>query len=173
MCRDLGEAVNAHGDTLGEEMATLDATLMAEEDSLWRELQTAMDSFTPEQALVPGYFPEGWSAKDALAHIGTWLAEAGVALEQLRAGTYVELRTDEIDEMNERFLEAMRDASLHDVKAQAAASRSRMLHAWQEVPSQQEVAAEWIRKAGPDHYREHLPRLHEWLQKLQGPSGRA
>jgi hypothetical protein len=42
-----------------------------------------MDSFTPDQALVPGYYPEGWSAKDALAHIGTWLAEAGVALEQL------------------------------------------------------------------------------------------
>ena len=154
-------------------MATLDATLMAEEDSLWREFHTVIDSFTPDQALAPGYFPEGWSAKDALAHVGTWLAEAGVALEQLRAGTYVELRTDEIDEMNERFLEAMRDVSLHDVKAQAVAARSRMLHAWREVSLQEDVAADWIRKAGPDHYREHLPRLHAWLQELQGSSGRA
>ena len=154
-------------------MPTLDAKLMADEDELWRELSTAMDSFTAERAVQPGYFPEGWSAKDALAHIGTWLAEAGVALEQLRADTYVELRTDEVDEMNARFLEAMRDASLHDVRAQAVASRSRMLHAWRDVPSRQAVAADWIRKAGPDHYREHLPRLHAWLQELQGPSGQA
>ena len=154
-------------------MPSLDAKLMAEEDELWIELRTTMDSFTADQAVQPGYFLEGWSAKDALAHIGTWLAEAGVALEQLRADTYVELRTDEIDEMNARFLEAMRDASLHDVRAQAAASRSRMLHAWRDVPSQQDVAADWIRKAGPDHYREHLPRLHAWLLESQGPSGRA
>lgn len=166
-------AVSADGDTLGLDMATLDASLMAEEDSLWRELHTVLDTFTPEQALAPGYFPEGWSAKDALAHIGTWLAEAGMALEQLRADTYVELRTDEIDGMNERFLDAMRDVSLHDVTAQASAARSRMLHAWREVSLQQDVAADWIRKAGPDHYREHLPRLHAWLQESQGPSGRA
>ena len=147
-------------------MSAIDATLMAEEDALWRELHAAMESFAPEQAVEPGYFPEGWSAKDALAHIGTWLAEAGVALEQLRAGTYVELRTEEIDEMNERFLEAMRDVSLHDVKAQASAARARMLAAWQGVSAQQDVAAGWIRKAGPDHYREHLPRLNEWLHEL-------
>jgi hypothetical protein len=60
-------------------MRSLDATLIAEEDQLWHELHATMDSFTPDQALVPGYYPEGWSAKDALAHIDTWLADAGVA----------------------------------------------------------------------------------------------
>ena len=151
-------------------MRPLDATLIAEEDRLWHELHATMDAFTPEQALVAGYYPEGWSAKDALAHIGTWLAEAGVALEQIHGGTYVELRPDQIDEMNERFLDAMRDASLGDVTAQAAAARSRMLHAWREVSTQEDVAAEWIRKSGPDHYEEHLPRLHEWLRELQARS---
>jgi hypothetical protein len=148
-------------------MRPLDATLIAEEDQLWHELHATMDSFTPDQALVPGYYPEGWSAKDALAHIGTWLAEAGVALEQLDGGTNVELRRDQIDEMNERFLDVMRAVSLGDVTAQAAAARSRMLHAWREVSTQEDVAAEWIRKSGPDHYREHLPRLHAWLRELQ------
>ena len=150
-------------------MAHLDATLMADEDELWRELCSTMAAFPPEQALAPGYFEEGWSAKDAMAHIGTWLAEAGVALEQLRAGTYVELRTDEIDEMNQRFLDAMRDVSLRDVMSQAAAARSRMLGAWVAISSQEEIAADWIRKSGPDHYREHLPRLQEWFAELREP----
>jgi hypothetical protein len=131
-------------------------------------LIATVDSFEPGQIILAGHYAEGGSAKDALAHIGTWLAEAGVALQQIRAGTYVELRSDQIDEMNERFLRAMRDVPLKHVKAQAAASRARMLHEWTEMPSPSDVAVEWIRKAGPDHYREHLPRLREWLRELQG-----
>lgn len=46
-------------------MPTLDAKLIAQEHELWHELCATMDSFTPEQALAPGYFEEGWSAKDA------------------------------------------------------------------------------------------------------------
>ncbi|HET9310693.1 MAG TPA: hypothetical protein VFP41_05645 [Actinomycetota bacterium] len=146
----------------------IDAPTIAEEDRLWGELRSTIDAFDPHEAVRPGYFAEGWSAKDGLAHIGTWLAEAGVALEQIRHGTYVELHADEIDEMNARFLDAMRDVSLADVKAQAAAARSRMLHAWGQFPSPDEAATSWIRKAGPEHYREHLPRLQAWLAELHG-----
>jgi hypothetical protein len=144
----------------------IDAPTIAEEDRLWGELRSTIDAFDPDEAVLPGYFAEGWSAKDGLAHIGTWLAEAGVALEQIRHGTYVELHADEIDEMNALFLDAMRDVSLADVKAQAAAARSRMLHAWGQFPAPDEAAASWIRKAGPEHYREHLPRLQAWLAEL-------
>lgn len=153
-------------------MPSLDPALIAEEDALWRDLFSTMNAFTPAHALLPGYYPEGWTAKDCLAHIGTWLAEAGIVLEQIRAGTYVELRRDQIDEMNTEFLRAMRDVALGDVKAQAAAARVRMLHAWGEIPPRDEIADEWIRKAGPDHYREHIPRLHAWLQEVQeAPAG--
>ncbi len=145
----------------------VDRRTASEEDRLWRELCTTIDAFDLEQTLVPGYFAEGWTAKDGLAHIGTWLAEAGAALEQIRGGTYVELRTDELDELNARFLDAMRDVSLDVVKAQAIAARARMLHAWVEMSDPDQAALDWIRKSGPDHYMEHLPRLQAWLRELQ------
>ncbi|MGZ8629874.1 MAG: hypothetical protein ACXWZF_02770 [Actinomycetota bacterium] len=149
-------------------MMAADASMLVEEDRLWSELRSTVDSFGTEQALTPGYFAEGWSAKDGLAHVGTWLAEAGAALEQIRGGTYVELHAEQLDELNARFLDAMRDVPLDDVKAQATAARARMLHAWTELPAPDEVAARWIRKAGPEHYLEHLPRMHEWLLQLRG-----
>jgi hypothetical protein len=146
---------------------SIDASTIAEEDRLWRELRFTIDAFDPDEVVRPGYFAEGWSAKDALAHVGTWLAEAGAALEQIRGGTYVELRTDQLDELNARFLDAMRGVPIADVKAQSSAARSRMLHAWGELPAPDETAERWIRKAGPEHYREHLPRLEAWLAELR------
>ena len=100
-----------------------------------------------------------------MAHIGSWLAEGCVCLEQIRAGTY---RDDEIDidAMNARFYEAMRDVPLGTVKSQGAAARTRMLHAWGELDETPPEAVRWIDKAGPAHYAEHLPRLHEWVAQL-------
>ena len=56
--------------------------LMAREDAGWDELHALVDSLSPGQAEEPGYYAEGWSAKDALAHIGSWLAEAATILER-------------------------------------------------------------------------------------------
>ncbi len=149
-------------------MPKLDPALIADEDALWHDLFSTIDAFTPAQVLVQGYYREGWTAKDGLAHIGTWLAEAAAVLEQIRFGTYGELPNDRINEMNEEFLAAMRDVALADVKAQAAAARSMMLHAWGQLPADDPIADDWIRKSGPGHYRDHLPRLHEWLRELEG-----
>ena len=146
----------------------VDRQMASEEVRLWGELRSTI--VEPEQTLVPGYFAEGWTAKDGFAHIGTWLAEAGAALEQIRGGTYVELRTDELDELNARFLDAMRDVPL--AEAQAIAARARMLHAWTEMAEPGQAALAWIRKSGPDHYEEHLPRLQAWLRELQEADAR-
>ncbi|MEP7060568.1 MAG: maleylpyruvate isomerase N-terminal domain-containing protein [Actinomycetota bacterium] len=147
-------------------MVRIDPKIAAAEDALWHELWSTVDGLTQERFVEPGYFAEHWSAKDALAHIGTWLAEAGAALEQIHGGTYVPLTAAEVDEMNERFLEAMRDAPPTVVKSQATAARSRMLHAWADARQDDEHVHGWIRKTGPDHYGEHLPRLQEWLAEL-------
>jgi hypothetical protein len=142
-----------------------DDELMRAEDAGWSELHGLVDSLTVEEAERSGYYAEGWSAKDLLAHIGSWLAEAGVILEQIHAGTY---RTEEIDveSMNEWFLHAMGDVAFHEVKAIAYAARARMLQAWGELGELTPDAAFWIGKSGAEHYAEHLPRLRDWVAEL-------
>jgi hypothetical protein len=138
---------------------------MAAEDAGWDELHSLMDSLTAEQAEKPGYFSEGWSAKDLEAHIGSWLAEAGVFLIRIRMGTYT-LEELDIDAMNATFLDLMKDVPLQIVRAQASAARARMLLAWGQLPALTPEAAFWIRKAGSEHYAEHLPRLRQWVAEL-------
>jgi catechol 2,3-dioxygenase-like lactoylglutathione lyase family enzyme len=145
----------------------IDPDLRKAEDEGWHELHALIDSLPPGAAERPGYYEEGWSAKDLLAHIGAWLAQAGVALEQIGAGTYRPEEID-VDALNGRFLEVLRDLPFEVVRAQADASRSRMLLASATAPPGDPDAATWIRKAGPDHYGAHLPRLREWAAVLTG-----
>ena len=140
--------------------------LLAAEDAGWTELHGLFDRLTPEEAEIPGYFPEGWSAKDALAHIGVWLAEAGIVFERMLVGTYRPEEID-VDEMNRLSLAAMRDVPFELVNAQAWAARTRLLQAWDELGELTPEAAFWIRKAGAEHYQEHLPRLREWVAELR------
>jgi hypothetical protein len=145
----------------------IDPDLRKAEDEGWHELHALVDSVPPEAVERPGYFEEGWSVKDLLAHVGAWLAQAGVALEQIGSGTY---RADDIDvdALNGRYLETLRALPFDVVRAQADAARARMLIASAAVADNNDDAAFWVRKAGPDHYAEHLPRLREWVAELSG-----
>jgi hypothetical protein len=131
----------------------------------WLRLHAVMQRLTPEIASEPGYFEEGWTAKDAIAHLGTWMAEGAQVLQQIAAGTYREGELD-VDAANARFLDAMRDVPLETVHLQAAAARSELLRAWNRLPEVTPAAAYWVRKAGPEHLMEHLPRLEEWVEEL-------
>jgi hypothetical protein len=135
--------------------------LIAEEDRLWAELHRLVELLPEDEVAAPGYFAEGWSAKDLVAHIGSWLAEAGIVLERIRFGTYRPEEID-IDSMNRQFYEAMKDVPFKTVRAQASAARNRMLLAWGSLDHDAPDAQRWIRKSGPEHYAEHLPRLREW-----------
>jgi hypothetical protein len=140
--------------------------LVVAEDAGWNELHGLIESLTPEEVERPGYYPEGWSAKDLLAHVGSWLAEAGVVLDRIRAETYQPQEID-VDALNEAFLDAMRDVPLPEVRAQAAAARTRMLQELRGLDRVAPEAAFWIRKSGAEHYGEHLPRLREWVTELR------
>ncbi len=142
------------------------AELLAAEAEAWTEVRRLMDPLTPEQAQRPGYFREGWSVKDLLGHLGSWLAEAGIALERIQAGTYRAGEMD-IDAKNDEFLDALRALTLQETRAQAEAARARMLGTLRTLPEVSEIASWWIAKAGPSHYEDHLPRLREWCAELR------
>lgn len=143
--------------------------LVRAEEEAWAELHDLAHGLSPEEAAEPGYYEEGWSAKDLLAHVACWAAEAAQALRQIREGTYGGWNRDE-DEVNRAFFEACRDLDHDAVMAQLHAARSRMLAELEGLPEDllEGEAADWFRESGAGHYREHLPRLREWLAELRG-----
>lgn len=148
-------------------MSDQDATsgLKVQEAQLWTELHDLVDSLPEDQVATPGYFVEGWSAKDLVAHIGSWLAAAGAALQRMQSGTYRPEELD-IDSMNRRFYDAMKAVPFDIVRAQGVAARNRMLREWGSMSEGTPDADAWVHKAGPAHYAEHLPRLREWVAEV-------
>jgi hypothetical protein len=142
-----------------------DAEIEAERTG-WYEVLALVRSLDPEEVSEPGYYRDpDWSVADLIAHLGTWLAEAGIQLERIASATY-EPRDVDIDALNAQFGAAMHDQPWSVVLTQAEASRNRMLEIWYALPARTDDAAWWVAKAGADHYREHLDRLTQWVHVL-------
>ncbi len=139
--------------------------LLDADDEGWNELDHLFDSLRPDQALRPAYFTEGWSVKDLIGHLGSWLAEACVALTTLGTGTYRPSELN-IEAKNDEFLEALRPLPLLEARAQAQSAHTRMLQEMGKLPELSPEAVEWIEKGGARHYAEHLPRLRVWVAEL-------
>lgn len=132
----------------------------------WYEVLALVNSLEVEEVVEPGYYRDrDWSVADLVAHLGTWLAEAGIQLERIGAGTY-ESHDVDIDALNAEFRTAMLGAPWSVIYTQAQASRSRMLEVWYGLPMRTDIATWWVAKAGADHYAEHLDRLGEWVRVL-------
>jgi hypothetical protein len=72
--------------------------------------------------------------------------------------------------MNRRFYDAMKAVPFDTVRAQGIAARNRMLREWGSMREGIPDADTWVRKAGPAHYAEHLPRLREWVAEVTSTS---
>jgi len=88
----------------------------------------------------------------------------------LETGTYGGHDID-IDGLNARFLDAMRDQPWDVARTQAQAGRSLMLQEWYALRAPDEEAAWWIRKSAAGHFDEHLPRLRAWVAELEARRG--
>ncbi|MDP9329877.1 MAG: maleylpyruvate isomerase N-terminal domain-containing protein [Actinomycetota bacterium] len=146
-------------------LGTITELLRAEEEG-WKEIHALIDSLSPSQVETRGYFPEGWSVKDLLGHLASWLAEAGVALERINGGTYREGELD-IDAKNDEFMEALRPLTSAQIHGMAESARARMRRSLLALSDESPDAAWWIDKAGIAHYRDHLPRLRDWVEELR------
>jgi hypothetical protein len=132
----------------------------------WYEIAELVRSLTPRECLFPGYYRNpDWTVRDVVGHLGTWLAQAQTQFERITAGTY-EGHDVDIDGLNERFLAALADQPWDVAWLQATTGRTRMLDEWYRLREPSDEAAWWVRKAGCDHYDEHLPQLREWVAEL-------
>jgi hypothetical protein len=134
----------------------------------WYEVIRLVRELTPAECLEPGYYRDpDWTVRDVLGHLGTWLAEAEVQFERMIGGTY-EGHDVDVEALNAAFLDAMAGQPWNVAWLQANAGRTRMLEAWFTLAEPTDEGAWWVRKAGADHYAEHLPRLGEWVAELTG-----
>jgi hypothetical protein len=132
----------------------------------WSEVTALIHMLTPDERLAPGYFRDpDWSVKDLVAHLGAWLEEAATQLTNIVARSY-EPHDVDVDARNADVLAAARNEPWETLWTHATEARAYMLQHWfaQRAPS--EAANWWVRKAGAEHYGEHLPRLRAWVAEL-------
>jgi hypothetical protein len=147
-------------------MADRKRELIAEEDARWGELCAALDGVSHDRLLEPGV-TESWTAKDLMAHLGCWMAEAANVIEQIRFGTFDSAPVD-VDAMNARFYDVMKDQPLRDVWAEMESARTRMFQEWGALAEITPEAEEWFVESGPAHVAEHLPELRAFLGRDGG-----
>jgi hypothetical protein len=136
------------------------------ERARWSEIGALIGLLTPDERVVPGYFREpSWTIKDLVAHLGTWLGEAATQLTNIAANAY-EPHDLDIDVRNAGTLATLRDVSWDEAWGHATRERATMLQHWFALRSPSDAADLWVRKAGAEHYGEHLPRLRAWVAEL-------
>ena len=136
------------------------------ERSRWKAITAFVDLLTPAERLAPGYYADpAWSVKDLIAHLGAWMAEARVQLLDISARSYVPHEVD-VEARNAETLALSKAEPWDDVWARTVGARAWMLEAWFALAGPDEAANQWIRKAGAEHYGEHLSRLRDWVAEV-------
>ena len=136
------------------------------EATRWSEITALVELLTPLERRAPGYFVEpDWSVKDLIAHLGWWQAEARSELRKIATRMY-EAHDLDIDRRNAETLAARKHEPWDVVWSDATAARAWMLEAWFGLRGRSVDADHWVRKAGAEHYGEHLDRLRVWTAEL-------
>jgi hypothetical protein len=136
------------------------------ERARWKAITAFVELLTEEERSAPGYYRDpDWSVKDLIAHLGAWMTEARVQLLDIAARSFVP-REVEIEALNRATLAATRGEPWSVVWARTNAARAWMLEAWFALREPDEAANQWIRKAGAEHYGEHVTRLRDWVAEL-------
>ena len=131
----------------------------------------AVAARVPEGRLTEAVLDDGWSVKDALAHIAAW---EQLCLKWVREDKREEGPFDEasINAFNRRLYEGRGDFGLAEVLEESARSAAEMLAAV-EVLTEDALSAppRWgqatlgqiISSNADEHYREHIEQIGRWL----------
>ena len=136
------------------------------ERSRWKAITAFVELLSAEERLAPGYYSDpSWSVKDLIAHLGAWMAEARVQLIDIAAHSYVPHEVD-VEGRNAATLAAAKAEPWGTVWDRTTGARAWMLDAWFALREPDEAANQWVRKAGAEHYGEHLGRLRDWVAEV-------
>ena len=157
------------------------AQLLAEMLEGRRRWDATLDRVPRERMSEPA-FEGGWSVKDIVAHVAAWERVAAARLEHgLGRGRALDPLEDlPLDERNQRYFEANREAQLDDVIAgelEAWAQLLSIVEALDEAdlhdPSRLRLRGDvepWqmIAANSHEHFDEHIPQIEAWLRQTAG-----
>ena len=140
--------------------------LLAEEEEGWRGLLGAFADVPAERFEEPTLTPEGWSAKDAMFHVGYWLEDCARVLTSIGDGSFdadAEGALD-IESINGEGFARSREVDVGTVRSALTAGRERARAAFGALNPVTREASEWFEESGPIHYRTHARDLDVWLR---------
>lgn len=139
--------------------------LLADEEAGWQRLQALVSAMTPERFEDPTLTPEGWSPKDAVFHVGEWLADCTRVLEQIRHGTFDRAAEDalDIDAINAEGFAMSHPMDPRDVRVMCDSARNEARVTFGTMPEVTPEAWEWFEESGPLHYAKHVEDMEAWL----------
>ena len=148
-------------------------TLLAEIRATHEPIAAAVATVADDAWAEPLPDMDGWTRKDALAHVGWWSDHSARVITALRAGGVPYERNPDIDikAQNRAILEEFRDRDPVDVRAYEAAAFARLVAAVEAASDEDLFAADRFPWLGDEtlavavawdstkHYPEHLPHL--------------
>ncbi len=139
--------------------------LLAADAAKWDELNELFARIPVDRFEEPTVTPEGWSPKDVMFHLAAWMADCGLQLERMRAGTFdaAEESPASIQQRNGELFESSKAMEPADVRIEFFSSHQRMCEELGQMLELKPAAIEWFEESGPLHYTEHIDDLRRWL----------
>ena len=140
--------------------------LLEDEDDGWGKLLDAFARVPEERFEEPTLTLEGWSAKDAMFHLGYWLDDCARVLGAIGGGTFDAAAEDGLDiqAFNDEGFQRSRDMDATTVRTGSLEARAHARAAFGNLDVVTPEAWEWFEESGPLHYRKHVEDLDAWLQ---------
>ncbi|GAC1411310.1 MAG: hypothetical protein NVSMB57_05930 [Actinomycetota bacterium] len=147
-------------------MSSLRTSLLAKEEQAWHELNALCARISDEAWHTPGVSGH-WTARDVVAHIACWAAEACRQLECIRASA--PSRNPDVETFNAESHAACKDLSVNEVLAMAEAAHQRLREELELVApvALNAKVIDMLHECSDRHYREHGEQLRALIEGSQ------